>query len=356
MPHWMLKAAFQGALSLLPKSHFWNHLAQRYTAKFMPTCPETAKLNASFFEYKLRQCSCHIESYLAAHQARELSRHWSQTPTCLYSHPVLHHIPHHGLTGYSLYSHYKALPECSVLELGTGLYPIIPIGLHLSGASKIWTIDRVSLLRPQSVAMVLRFFIDYATSGRLFEIVPYAREERIATLAAILQQTVDNNPNEFLENFNVYTMHCDASDTKLEDNSVEFFVSNNTLEHIRNEEIENIFSEFRRLSSHFAVISHYIDMIDHYYYFDKSISLFNFRKYNSKIFRFFNNNLHYQNRNLLSDYTLLQESSGFKTLYTFAERISAENIQKVTLAREFLHYPVDELLLTCCWIIATQEH
>ena len=356
MPHWMLKAAFQGVLSLLPKSHFWNHLAQKHTAKFMPTCPETAELNANFFEYKLRQCNSHIESYLAAHQARKLSRHRSRTPACLYSHPILHQIPPHGLTGYSLFSHHKSLPECSVLELGTGLYPIIPIGLYLSGASKIWTIDKVSLLRPKSVAMVLRFFIDYATSGRLVEIVPYAREDRIATLAAFLEQTVGNYPNEILENLNVYAINCDARDTKLKDNSVEFFVSNNTLEHISNDEIEEIFKEFRRLSSNFVVMSHYIDMIDHYYYFDKSISLFNFRKYNSKIFRLFNNNLHYQNRNLLSDYTLLQESSGFKTLYTFAERISAENIQKATLAREFLHYSPDELLVTCCWLISTQEH
>jgi len=172
MPHWMLKAAFQGALSLIPKSYVWNHLAQKYAAKFMPTCPETAKLNSSFFEYKLRQCNCHIESYLAAHQARKLSSDWSQTTNCLYSHPMLHEIPQHGLTGYSLYSHHKSLPESSVLELGTGLYPIIPLVLYLSGASKIWTIDKVPLLRPKSVATVLRLFIDYATSGRLFEIVP----------------------------------------------------------------------------------------------------------------------------------------------------------------------------------------
>jgi len=138
MPHWMLKAAFQGALSLIPKSYVWNHLAQKYAAKFMPTCPETAKLNSSFFEYKLRQCNCHIESYLAAHQARKLSSDWSQTTNCLYSHPMLHEIPQHGLTGYSLYSHHKSLPESSVLELGTGLYPIIPLVLYLSGASKIW--------------------------------------------------------------------------------------------------------------------------------------------------------------------------------------------------------------------------
>ena len=102
-------------------------------------------------------------------------------------------------------------------------------------------------------------------------------------------------------------------------------------------------------------MSHYIDMIDHYYYFDRSISLFNFRKYSANLFRLFNNKLVYQNRNLLSDYIFLQQNAGFKILYNFAERLSIENISKITLAREFLHYSLDELLVTCCWLISTQE-
>ena len=353
MPHWMLKAAFQGVLSLIPKGHLWNYLAQKYAATLMPTCPETAKLTAGFFEYKLRQCNCHIESYLAAHQARHLSRDWSQTITCVYSHPDLHQIPQHGLTGSSLSSHGKFLPECSVLELGTGLYPVIPIALYLSGASRIWTIDKVPLLRPKSVAIVLRLFIDYATSGRLFEIVPSAREDRIATLAAVLEKAPETYPNELLKHFNIYAINCDARDTKLRNNSVDFFISNNTLEHIRNDIISSIFAEFRRLSADFAVMSHYIDMIDHYYYFDRSIYLFNFRRYSSKLFKLFNNDLLYQNRNVLSDYIYLQKNAGFKILYTFAERVSFENIQNITLAREFLHYSLDELLVTCCWMVST---
>jgi len=353
MPHWMLKAACQGVLSLIPKSHFWNHLAQKYAAIFMPTCPETVELTSDVFEYKLRQCNCHIESYLAAHHARSLPNNRSQTITCLYSHPTLHQIPQHGLTGYFSPSHHKSLQECSVLELGTGLYPVIPVGLYLSGASKIWTIDKVSLLRPKSVATVLHLFIQYATSGRLFELLPYARKDRIADLAVALEKSPDLHPNELLKHCNIYPINCDARDTKLKDSSVEFFISNNTLEHIKNDVIRGIFTEFRRLSSNSCVISHYIDMIDHYHYFDKSLSLFNFRKYSSNLFKIFNNSLHYQNRNFLVDYISLHQAAGFKILYTFAERSSDENLKKVTLAREFLNYSLDDLLVTCCWMVST---
>jgi len=356
MPHWMLKAAFQGVLSLSPKSHLWNYLAQKYGAIFVPTCPETVELTSSVFDYKLRQCNCHIESYLAAHHLRNLSSDFSQTITCLYSHPILHQIPQHGLTGYSLTSQEKSLPECSVLELGTGLYPVIPVGLYISGASKIWTIDKAPLLRRKSVATVLRLFLEYATSGRLFELLPYARKDRIANLAEALGKTSNIHPKELLKQFNIYAINCDARDTRLEDGSIEFFVSNNTLEHIKNDVIQSIFTEFKRLSSNSCIMSHYIDMIDHYHYFDKSLSFFNFRKFSANAFRIFNNSLHYQNRNFLSDYISLHQNAGFKILYNLAERGSVENIQKITLAREFLNYSLDELLLTCCWIVSTHEH
>jgi len=73
-------------------------------------------------------------------------------------------------------------------------------------------------------------------------------------------------------------------------------------------------------------------MIDHYHYFDKSLSFFNFRKYSSIFFKIFNNSLHYQNRNFLVDYISLHQSAGFKILYTFAERSSIEQLKKITLA------------------------
>jgi hypothetical protein len=244
------------------------------------------------------------------------------------------------------------LPECSVLELGTGIYPIIPVGLYLAGASKIWTIDKVPLLRAKSVAAVLTLFLQYATSGRLFELVPYARKDRIAKVAMALEEGPYLLPSELLKHFNIYPINCDARDTKLKDGSVEFFISNNTLEHIRNDVIRSIFTEFRRIASNCYVMSHYIDMIDHYSYFDKSISLFNFRKYSSHAFKLFNNHLHYQNRNFLSDYISLHQDSGFNILYTFAERGSVENLQTITLARDFLNYSLDELLVSCCWIVS----
>jgi hypothetical protein len=357
MPHWMLKAAFQGVLSLLPKSHLWNYLAQKYAAAiFMPTCPETIELTPTLFEYKLRQCKCHIESYLAANYGHGFSGNSAQTIPCLYSYPNLYMIPSQGLTGHPPISQDNSLPECSVLELGTGLYPVIPMGLYLCGASKIWTIDKVSLLRRTSVATVLRLFMEYATSGRLFELLPCARKDRIANLAVVLEKKRALHPMEVLKHFNIYSINCDARDTKLEDSSIEFFISNNTLEHISSDVIQDIFTEFRRLSSYSCVMSHYIDMIDHYRYFDQSLSFFNFRKYSSNVFKIFNNSLLYQNRNLYSDYISLHQNCGFKIIYSFVERVSAEHIEKIALAKEFLHYSLDELLLACCWIVSTCKH
>jgi hypothetical protein len=236
------------------------------------------------------------------------------------------------------------------------LYPVIPVGLYLSGASKIWTIDKTPLLRRKSVAAVLSLFLEYAASGRLFELLPYTRKDRLANLSEVLGKPSNMQPHQLLKQFNIYAVHCDADDTRLEDGSIDFFISNNTLEHIRNHVIQNIFKEFKRLSSNYCIMSHYIDMIDHYHYFDKSLSFFNFRKFSATTFKILNNSLHYQNRNVLSDYISLHQNAGFKILYNIAERGSDEYIQKITLAKEFLKYPLDELLLTCCWIVSAYEH
>ena len=94
MPSWMLKDALQHVIGRLPRSHWWNGLFQKYVTKGYYPSRES-------FEAKLNCCRQHLDYYLR----------FSPAPKS----------------------------EFAVLELGTGWWPIVPLGLYLCGASEIWT-------------------------------------------------------------------------------------------------------------------------------------------------------------------------------------------------------------------------
>jgi hypothetical protein len=114
MPHWYIKLAIHRAISWLPYTQSWNYLLKKYVAK-------TTTTNKGGFEFRVEQARRIHENYRAySPQPRE---------------------------------------EFTALELGTGWYPMIPIALYLCGASKIWTVDIVPLLRPDAMQTTLRLFI-----------------------------------------------------------------------------------------------------------------------------------------------------------------------------------------------------
>ena len=127
-------------------------------------------------------------------------------------------------------------------------------------------------------------------------------------------------------------------------------MSNNVLEHIPEERIRGIFRESRRLAAPCAVMSHFIDMTDHYAHFDSSIGMYNFLKYRSWVWRFANNSLQYQDRLRMSENAKLFEESGWEIAIQEQTRGRVEELPHGELAPEFRHYDVDDLLTKNAWI------
>lgn len=308
MSYWMLKALFQGGISFLPRNQSWNYLFQKYITKSLD-------LNATKFENKLMQCKEHMENYLAT-------------------------IP----VGKSSFS---------VLELGTGWLPIIPIGLYICGASKIWTVDKISLLHSSRVREVLTVFIEYAQNGSLVKILPWIHDSRVFKLKSVLEDKSLSSPAQILERLKIYTVVSDARNTGLKPSTIDLFVSNNTLEHIPEDVILSIFFEFKRLGSPYSLMSHHIDMRDHYANFDRSITPYNFLKYSEPMWRLFNNSLQYQNRLRVSDFCRIHETAGFKILHRRDKKGFSGDLDSVRISKEFLRYSREELLVLDSWIVST---
>ena len=302
---WLVKAFAQGTFSLLPASHRWNRLLQKHVSRSLDP--------ASEFQGKLSQLGRHL-----AHANKAGCR------------------PENGLR---------------VIELGTGVSPVVPVGLFLSGASVVYTVDLVPLCTREDVCRVLRLFLDHAADGSLDPMLPSFERQRIGSLVAALQTPRHLSAKELLSRLDIRYEIVDGRATGLPDSSIDLLISNNVLEHVSPESIREISDEFWRLAAPGAIMSHFIDMGDHYAHFDKSLSAYNFLKYRSWMWRFANNSLQLQNRLRMSDYARLFTESGWEILSQEQTRGGVEELPLDRLAPEFRRYDLDDLLTKDVWLV-----
>ena len=111
-----------------------------------------------------------------------------------------------------------------------------------------------------------------------------------------------------------YEAPSDASDTNLNDNSIDICISTATLEHIPVEEIGNILVELHRIIKLGGIVSAVIDYSDHYWHTDRSISPLNFLKYSENEWSRYNHSCHYQNRLRHADYIRIFMNNGFELI------------------------------------------
>ena len=108
-----------------------------------------------------------------------------------------------------------------------------------------------------------------------------------------------------------YRAPCDACATGLDDSSVDCVTSTSTFEHVPAEDIGPILAECHRILRPGGVASFIIDYGDHYAYFDRSLTRYNFLGYSERHWRLYNSALQYQNRLRHSEYVALVRRSGF---------------------------------------------
>ena len=118
-----------------------------------------------------------------------------------------------------------------------------------------------------------------------------------------------------LEKFGIYyKAPADLYDMELESESINIFISTNTLEHIPKFELTKLFKEMFRLLKKNGLVSIKIDYKDHYSFTDKSISSLNYLYYSEEEWKKHNHKSHYQNRLRHFDYLEIFKSLGFSIL------------------------------------------
>jgi hypothetical protein len=307
MPHWLIKSAVQRIIASLPAGHRWNTWFAQHVTHSLDLTPDR-------FQLRVDYCRMHVDHLFELH------------PACA-----------NGFTA---------------IEIGTGWYPVVPIGLYLSGASEIWSFDISPLLEAGRLRATLERFVEQGRDGTLQKRLPYLKADRLQRLANLAQRASQEAPTAVLAELNIHALNRGAQDTGLPPRTIDLFASTGVLEYIPREVLKAILAESRRLGTPNATHSHYLNLVDQYSYFDHSITAFNFLKYSSGQWKYLNSPLTWQNRLRISDFRALFTEGGYVVTKETNTSAPLEELQRVRLAPEFQHYTQNDLRVILSWMVA----
>lgn len=303
---WILKATLQGVISRLPKSRQINYLFQKYASRGVYLTESEFDARVDFF----RQ---HLQDYQRFFP--------DQIPL-------------------------------NALEVGTGWLPVVTIGLSLCGVAKIYSVDIDPLLRADRLASTIDLWIRAADDGRIADLpidshrLAVAREVHSALTERRLSAV------EAMSQLNIELLVTDARKLAIEPQSIHYFFSTVTFEHIPGEVLQGILNEFHRVADPSAVMSHLIDMSDHYSHFDRTLTPYHFLRFTNFAWKFFNNALLYQNRLRISDYRAFHERAGFEIVSEDNTIGSPQQIAQMRLAPMFAAYAHEDVIVTSSMMVS----
>lgn len=134
----------------------------------------------------------------------------------------------------------------------------------------------------------------------------------------------------------------------IQDKSVDLIETRSTLEHVPLEDLKKNLNVFYRVLRDDGLMTHYIDYTDHYYFYDSGITPYNFLKFNSKRWAFYNSKYHYQNRLHHSDYEKLFTDTGFEIIesHAFIPTTAQSEFSQIKISPIFQDYKLEDLLTT----------
>ncbi len=307
MGSWLAKTAVQRVFSGLPRSEWWNGLMQRYVTGGLRLQPYGE------FQAKLKACQQHFQYYQT----------YSRQPR----------------------------DNFSTVEIGTGWFPIIPVGLYLCGAGEILTYDIVRLLEPDTFARMVECFCLLESTGELYEFLPGARRERVANFVRLASSAGGLSPVEFLSRLNIHAIIGDVCDLPLRSGSVDLVFSNGVLEHLQPALLARAMAEARRICGWASVMSHFNVTCDQFADYDRSITHFNYLRYSERAWRWLDSPMIPQNRFRVSDYIRTYTEAGFEIVARKDINGAEADLARVAVAPEFTSYPREELLVLFSWLI-----
>lgn len=242
--------------------------------------------------------------------------------------------------------------EISVLELGTGWYPIVPIALYLNGFNNIHSVDIYAWMNAKSQLAAIDKFFEWHEAGKLQTFLPHIIEARWQKLAKIREERAQATIEGISKTIGLQHHLQDARNTDFEAQRFGLICSNNTFEHIYASVLVDILKEFKRVAAPGGVMSHFVDLTDHFAHFDKTINEYHFLRFSEAEWQRIDNNIQPQNRLRWPDYEAMYKNLGIG-FHTEALRYGdAEKLNAVAIHSEFKKYSAQDLAITHGYLVS----
>jgi SAM-dependent methyltransferase len=298
--NWRCKALVQLTLSAIPGGEHLNYFFQTHVTKTLPNS------DAGFAD-QVSYAKKHIEA---------IQRHYD-----------------------------RSLEEAKFYEFGAGWDMTIALAFYGFGVERQILIDIRNLLRPTLVNETIEKYSRMPEDRDLLRKPNRCLDSRYGTFPVLLKNYYGID----------YRAPCDPRYTGLESGSIDCITSTSTLEHIPLKDLKAVLIECYRLLRGGGVTSFVIDYADHYSYFDKKITGYNYLQYSDTRWALFNPALHYQNRLRHPDYVDLLQESGFEIVeeQRYGGRAAdLEVIEKLSLAKRFTAYCLKDLAVGSALLVA----
>jgi hypothetical protein len=232
----------------------------------------------------------------------------------------------------------------TLVEIGTGWYPTLPVCFSLVGVERVMTYDTV---RHMDSALTFRMLA--LLEGHL---------DSIAEVSGVCSEEVRSRYNGLLQAKSVdallklarieYYAPANARVTSLVSNSVDLVFSNSVMQQIPKDVIRGLMNESVRILRPGALALHNVGCSDQYGFADRGISFVNYLQYSESEWRKWNNSLQYQNRLRASEFLDLAADAGLEVVckHTAVRPGTCEALSRLKIAAEFKRFSKEDLAIT----------
>jgi hypothetical protein len=201
------------------------------------------------------------------------------------------------------------LATSTLVEIGSGWVPVLPLVFRMAGASEIVTLDQDRLMDKNTFLHAINYI-----SLNLQRLL-----DQTGVRGSML--SISRLPSRHARDFNslcraagvTYLAPADFMD--LAPGSADFIVSRTVLEHIPEELLAMIFKHAANVLRPGGMMCHLIDMSDHFEHKDKSLSRVDMLRYSTKDWRARTRDPQdYQNRLRRFDFLRILDNTGWEVL------------------------------------------
>jgi len=226
----------------------------------------------------------------------------------------------------------KKIKTEKYLEFGAGWDLIIPFCFLCMGFN-VTAIDIKRIVVPELIEATLKKFLNLKDKLQ-FDFDP-----------EILSCTYNDREIEIYPGMNYYAPMY-MQNTDFPDDTFDLITSTATMEHIPEEDLLPILEECYRILKPGGIFSAVIDYQDHWSYFDKSISVYNFLKYSQKEWKKYSPSVMYQNRLRHNEYIDIISKTDFEIKVNeskYPDEKHLSMLRDLKVDDQFSGYTFDEL-------------